>query len=59
MFCLCRGANKRSALRSSNEWDFVTLVCLFRLPKKIGVSLEPWVLFVNMFVSEIEQKTIL
>ncbi len=27
--------------------------------RKIGVSLEPWALFVNIVVSEIEQKTIL
>ncbi len=27
--------------------------------EKIGVSLEPWALFVNIFVSEIEQKTLL
>ncbi len=29
------------------------------LQKKIGLSLKPWALFVNIFVNEIEQKTIL
>ncbi len=66
--CVCCGADKRSALCSSNEsWDFVML--LFRLlfdflhmqttEKQNCVSLEAWALFVNIVVSEIEQKTIL
>ncbi len=77
--CVCCGADKRSALCSSNEsWDFVML--LFRLlfdflhmqttdkqnklfllepAERNCVSLEAWALFVNIVVSEIEQKTIL
>ncbi len=73
---VCCGADKRSALRSSNEsWDFVMLLFrllfdflhmqttekqnLFEPAEKNCVSLEAWALFVNIVVSEIEQKTIL
>ncbi len=74
--CVCCGADKRSALCSSNEsWDFVMLLFrllfdflhmqttdkqnLLELAENIGVSLEAWALFVNIVVSEIEQKTFL
>ncbi len=32
---------------------------VFAPAEKIGLSLKPWALFVNIFVNEIEQKTIL
>ncbi len=47
MFLICRQQTNKMYLNR-----------IFLL-EKIGVSLEPWALFVNIFVSEIEQKTIL
>ncbi len=62
---LCRGDDKRYALRSSNESNDVLHMQttdkhnVLEPAEQIGVSLEAWALFENIVVSEIEQKTIL
>ncbi len=53
----CTSQTSQGILLRFVSFAFWCLINFFT--EKIGVSLELWALFVNIFVSEIEQKTIL